>query len=113
GKGHARSHGLDADQTRSGLRGVTSDPQPEHRAADGYDGSVVAERLLVAGREATRLLEEVGRGLELGGCLVQLLVVRPSFGSAAVPRDDLHAVLGVERVAERSAVVGLVCEKAA
>src|SRR5262249_31498039 len=66
-----------------------SDPQPQHRAPDGDDGDVVAECLLVARGEATRVLEEVEGALDLGPRLVQLPVVRGPVCTAAVPRDHL------------------------
>src|SRR4029453_17068881 len=52
-----------------------SDSQPEERAADRDDGGVVSKRLLVAGREPARLLEQTEGALDLRPGPVLLLVV--------------------------------------
>lgn len=49
---------------------VRSDSKPEHDAADGDDGDVVTQRLLVASGEAAGLLEQVEGTLDCGPGLV-------------------------------------------
>src|SRR5260370_1776743 len=69
---------------KRGIAVVRSDSKPEHDAADGDDGDVIAQRLLVACGEAPGLLEHAVGALDRRPRLVP-----PLFPKRAPPPDPL------------------------
>src|SRR5260370_1742953 len=73
---------------KRGIAVVRSDSKPEHDAADGDDGDVIAQRLLVACGEAAGLLWQVEGALRRRPGLVQR-PVRNGGGLSLLPPVSL------------------------
>src|SRR6185503_14600818 len=86
--------------------------KPQKCAANGDDCGVVPKRLLVAGGESSRLLEQIEGALDFGAGHVELLVVRSLLRTASVRWDHGHAAAFLKRAAEVVRIVGLVGEQA-
>jgi len=90
---------------------VALDAKPKHRATDGDHRGIVTQGLLVAGREAASLLEQVECTLDGRSSLVHLLVESGRGFPIRFGRDHRDSVPCVQVLTNRIGVVRLVAKQ--
>lgn len=89
------------------------DPQPEQHASECDDCGIVAQRLLVAGRESSGLLQQVEGAFDFGARLVQLAIIFRGMNPRRGRGQNCHAGESCELGTERDGAVRLIANQAA